>query len=66
MAYTYTNSRGVLYYLNEKEVTLRGGKKQMIRFFTKEPRDTTIDELPEGFEVNENDRNGFCTLKRKK
>lgn len=66
MAYTYTNSKGVLYYLNEKEVTLRGGKKQKIRYFSKDLRPESIDELPEGFEVNQNPRNGFCTLKRKK
>ncbi len=35
MAYEHTNSKGVTYYLNKKEVTLRGGKPQTIYFFTK-------------------------------
>jgi hypothetical protein len=63
MAYKYTNSRGVTYYLNEKEVTLRGGKKQLIRYFSKDERPEAAD-LPDGFEVNENKRNGFLTVKR--
>jgi hypothetical protein len=28
MGYKHVNSKGVTYYLNSKEVTLRGGKKQ--------------------------------------
>ena len=41
MAYKHTNSKGVTYYLNTKEVTLRGGKQQRIYYFSK-------DERPEG------------------
>lgn len=61
--YSQTNSKGVTYHLNSKEVTLRGGKLQTIYYFSKDHRDTAC-ELPEGFEVNENPRNGFLTLKR--
>lgn len=68
MAYSITNSKGVTYYLSKKEVTLRGGKPQTIYFFTKtadggkgEPCD-----LPADREVNENPRNGFLTLSKKK
>lgn len=64
MAYTHTNSKGVTYYLNSKEVTLRGGKVQRIYYFSKDERPETIDELPEGMVVNENPRNGFLTVKR--
>lgn len=65
MAYKHTNSKGVDYYLNSKEVTLRGGKKQVIFFFSKDERaDTGVDELPKGMVVNENPRNGFLTVKR--
>lgn len=64
MAYKYTNSKGVVYYLNSKEVTLRGGKKQRIYYFSKDIRPEAVDELPAGFVVNENIRNGFCTIKR--
>lgn len=64
MAYKHTNSKGVTYYLNSKEVTLRGGKKQTIYYFSKDERPEGTD-LPSGFVVNENPRNGFLTVKRK-
>jgi hypothetical protein len=66
MAYKHTNSKGVTYYLNSKEVTLRGGKKQTIFYFSKDERPEGIDALPDGTVVNENPRNGFLTLKRNK
>lgn len=65
MGYSHTNSKGVKYYLNAKEVTLRGGKKQRILYFSKDERPEAAD-LPDGFEVNENPRNGFLTVKRSK
>lgn len=61
--YAHTNSKGVQYFLNSKEVLLRGGKKQTIYFFSKDQRDTA-SPLPTGMEVNENPRNGFLTIKR--
>jgi hypothetical protein len=64
MAYKHTNSKGVTYYLNSKDVTLRGGKKQTIYYFSKDERPEGTD-LPSGFVVNENPRNGFLTVKRK-
>lgn len=63
MAYQHTNSKGVTYHLNCKEVTLRGGKKQTIYYFSKDERPEACD-LPAGMEVNENPRNGFLTVKR--
>jgi len=65
MAYKHTNSKGVTYFLNSKDVTLRGGKKQTIYYFSKDERPETVNELPSGYSVNENPRNGFLTLKRK-
>ena len=65
MGYKHTNSKGVTYYLNSKEVTLRGGKKQVIYFFSRDERPEATD-LPADMEVNESPRNGFLTLKRKK
>ena len=61
--YIFVNSKDVQYHLNGKDVTLRGGKVQRIYYFTKDVRDTAI-ELPEGYTVVENPRNGFVTLKR--
>jgi hypothetical protein len=64
MAYKHTNSKGVTYYLNCKDVTLRGGKVQRIYYFSKDDRAETGTDLPSGFVVNENPRNGFLTVKR--
>jgi hypothetical protein len=61
--YTHANAKGVVYYLNTKEVTLRGGRIQPIYYFTKDERNTHCP-LPQGFTVVENPRNGFLTLKR--
>jgi hypothetical protein len=65
-AYKHTNSKGVTYYLNSKAVVLRGGKEQTIYYFSKDERADTGVDLPAGFEVNENPRNGFLTVKRTK
>jgi hypothetical protein len=65
MAYSHTNSKGVKYYLNSKDVTLRGGKKQTIYYFSKDERKESINAVPAGMVVNENPRNGFLTVKRK-
>lgn len=65
MAYTHTNSKGVTYHLHSKEVTLRGGRLQRIYWFAKaENPENAIAELPEGYKVVENERNGFLALKR--
>ena len=63
MAYQHTNSKGVTYHLNSKDVTLRGGKVQTIYYFSKDERATAC-ELPEGRVVVENPRNGFLTIKK--
>ncbi len=65
MAYKHTNSKGVTYYLNSKDVTLRGGKRQSIYYFSKDERPEAVNDLPDGMMVNENPRNGFLTVKRK-
>lgn len=62
--YSHTNSKGVTYYLNSKEVTLRGNKKQVIYYFSKDSDRPEASQLPEGRHVEENPRNGFLTLKK--
>ena len=54
MAYQHTNSKGVTYYLNCKDVTLRGGKQQTIYYFSKDERPETATDLPENAKVQEN------------
>lgn len=66
MAYSHTNSKGVKYYLNSKDVTLRGGKNQRIFYFSKDERPEAVATLPDGMVVNENPRNGFLTVSKKK
>lgn len=66
MAYKHQNSKGVTYYLNSKDVVLRGGKTQTIYYFSKDERKEALEDLPAGMQVNENPRNGFLTVSRKK
>lgn len=63
--YAHTNSKGVTYHLNSKEVALRGGKMQRIFYFSKDAGRAEMTALPEGYKVNENPRNGFLTISRK-
>lgn len=67
MAYEYTNSKGVKYYLRTTDVKLRGEQTQTIYFFTKsaEGGKGTPCGLPEDRVVVENPRNGFLMLKKK-
>ncbi|MGH7241049.1 MAG: hypothetical protein ACREGB_02005 [Candidatus Saccharimonadales bacterium] len=64
-AYSHVNSKGVTYYLNSKNVVLRGGKEQRIFYFSKDQRPEGTD-LPAGYNVKENPRNGFLTVSRNK
>ena len=65
-AYAHTNSKGVTYYLHKKDVVLRGGKNQTIYFFAKVEKNAKGEpaQLPEGYTVSENAKNGFCTVKK--
>lgn len=62
--YSHTNSKGVTYYLNTKNVTLRGGRQQAIYYFSKDGGRPEACALPAGRVVGENPRNGFLTLKK--
>lgn len=64
MAYSFTNSKGVVYYLHYKDVTLRGGKEQRIYFFARDVRDGSLDEVPAGYKVIETQRTGMPVLKK--
>lgn len=63
-AYQHVNSKGVTYFLNAKQVTLRGGHERVIYYFSKDERADTASALPGGMKVIENPRNGFLTLKK--
>jgi hypothetical protein len=67
--YQHKNSKGVNYLLHYKDVTLRGGRVQRIYFFAKEEsteNGRVPTDLPDGYEVVENPRNGFLTIRKKR
>ncbi len=65
MAYEYKNKKGQTYYLHTKQVTLQNGRKQQIYYFAREEkRGETIDAVPSGYRIEENDRTGLPFLKK--
>jgi hypothetical protein len=64
MAYEFTNSKGVKYYLHFKDVNLKGGRQQRIYFFARDVRPGSLDEVPAGFKVIETERTGMPILKK--
>ncbi len=66
MAYEFTNSKGVKYYLHFKDVNLKGGREQRIYFFARDVRPGSLDEIPAGFEVMETERTGMPILRKKR
>ena len=67
MTYSHVNAKGQTYFLHGKDVTLKNGRRQRIYFFAKQPRDKdTVEVMPDGFEVTENDKTGLPVLRRVK
>lgn len=64
MGYTHTNTKGVTYYLNRKDVTMKNGRVQTLYYFSREQRPETACELPADRKVEENPRNGFLVLRK--
>lgn len=64
MAHSVTNSKGQTYYLHGKQVTLRGGRKQQIYYFSRKEKADALDKIPAGFQVMENKRTGLPMLKK--
>jgi len=64
MAYEFTNSKGVKYYLHFKDVNLKGGRIQRIYFFARDVRPGSLDKVPAGFRVIETERTGMPILKK--
>lgn len=60
--YEHTNTKGVKYYLNSKQVQLKNGTSHAIYFFSKDSRDTGCG-LPDGRTVAETP-NGLPVLKK--
>ena len=64
MAYEFTNSKGVKYYLHYKDVNLKGGREQRIYFFARDVRPGSLDEIPAGYKAIETERTGMPILKK--
>ncbi len=64
MAFSHTNSKGQVYNLHMKDVTLKGGRLQRIYFFARDVREGAVDALPVGYLVVENPRTGLPVLKK--
>ena len=64
MAYEFTNSKGVKYYLHFKDVNLKGGRIQRIYFFARDVRPGSLDDVPAGYKVIETERTGMPILKK--
>ena len=63
MAYSFTNSKGVTYYLHTKKSMTSTGKERTLFFFSKEQKEGTLDEVPGGYEVVEM-KTGLPVLKK--
>ena len=67
MSYSVQSKKtGETYYLHSREVTLRGGRNQVIYFFGRQEKEGVMDELPAGYEVMENSRTGLPMLRKAK
>jgi hypothetical protein len=64
MAFKFTNSRGVGYYLHSKDVLLKGGRKQTIYYFARDVRPGALDAVPAGYAVQETAKTGMPILKK--
>ncbi|MFB0566123.1 MAG: hypothetical protein ACETWK_10660 [Candidatus Aminicenantaceae bacterium] len=64
MAYEFTNSKGVKYYLHFKDVNLKGGRIQRIYFFARDIRSGSLNDIPAGYKVVETERTGMPILKK--
>ena len=63
MAYGFTNSKGVTYYLHTKKAETKSGKERTLFFFSKEIKEGSLDAVPAGYNVVEM-KTGLPVLKK--
>jgi hypothetical protein len=63
MAFSFTNKRGVTYFLHAKVTTTKTGKTQTLYFFAKEKKAGVLEAVPQGYKVAET-TNGLPVLKK--
>lgn len=65
MAYGFTNSKGVTYYLHTKKSTTSTGKERTLFYFSKEVKPgEALDAVPAAYDVVEM-KTGLPVLKKK-
>ncbi len=63
MAYAFTNSKGVTYYLHTRRTPAASGKDRVLYFFSKEVKEGVMDQVPAGYTVVEM-KTGLPVLKK--
>jgi hypothetical protein len=63
MAFSFTNKRGVTYFLHAKVTTTKTGKTQTLYYFAKEKKAGVLESVPLGYKVAET-ANGLPVLKK--
>ncbi len=65
MAFSVVSKKsGRTFYLHERDVILRGGRKQRIYFFAGEVKPGAMDAMPVGYALGENSKTGLPILKK--
>jgi hypothetical protein len=63
MAFSFTNSKGVTYYLHTRRTPAASGKERVLFFFSKEIKEGVMDAVPAGYSVIEM-KTGLPVLKK--
>jgi hypothetical protein len=63
MAFSFTNKKGVVYFLHASTRVTKTGKTTSLYFFSKEKKAGVLDAVPKGYKVAETD-NGLPVLKK--
>jgi hypothetical protein len=63
MAFSFTNKKGVTYFLHARVTKTKTGKTQTLYFFAKEKKAGVLEAVPMGYKVAET-VNGLPVLKK--
>ncbi len=63
MAFSYTNKRGVTYFLHAKVTPTKTGMTRTLYYFAKEKKAGVLEAVPTGYKVAET-ANGLPVLKK--
>ena len=63
MAFSFTNKRGITYFLHSTSSPTKSGKTRTLFFFSKEKKAGVLEAVPAGYKVTETP-NGLPVLKK--